>query len=1257
MDYTHITDLVGRSGAPFRLVEDAEGFPILVVPSGQTRIPMEVWDRAFDDSVVMIVHEDGGAIGAERFIEERRQYDSSMEYEVSRWLNLNSPTVREYLTSDPEQGSSEHSGFVHLHTHSEFSQLDGLATGREIVSTVSERGDPAIGMTDHGNCAVHPELQNLSDEYGIKAVFGMEAYFVPDRHRRSRSWLELDGVEVKAEHLTKDEAKRAERKSDTAEARWAYWHLSLWAQGDKGLRNLWAMSTESYRDGLYDGKARLDWDTLERLNEDVLCGTGCLRGPISSMLVDGDEDGARDALLRLMAIFEGRLYVEIHTNGLEKQQKVNHALVRLAKEYDLPLLAVVDSHYAYPSHRTVHKVWVAMTTNKGLDESGMFEGDQDYHLLDADEVKQALLAQDLDPEVVAEAMSNTVALAERCTAQVRGEITTPTYSKASNDHPDPVARDRQRLIDICLENWRRRIKCRSFSEQDYVERFERELDLLVRKQFCGYFLIVWDYVVWAKRQGCLVGPSRGSGGGSLIAYLMEITEIDPVENNLIFERFLTDGRSSLPDFDIDFPSSWRSRVINYIIERWGEDYTANIGTIGRMRSKQAVNDVVRALKPILPYEIDYRAIEALKSAIEAADAPLAGKHLPWDEFCDQFSDIVDPLRESYPELFAIVDVVVDRVRHFGKHPAGVVVSTESPLTDLPMKLEVSKNGDSAWVTQFDMNALEALGYVKFDILTLRNLDTIQDAVDLIAEAYGKRVNPYEWDEEYEDPQVWESVSSGRTLGLFQVETSSGTDMVKKVRPHSVADLAAAVTIVRPGPWRSGLTDTYLRRRAGIEPVSYPDERMVGFVGDTYGAMIYQEQVMAACMTLAGYTSTEADVVRKLLGKKQVEKVQAAGEEFVSRAVANGTDVDVAAHLWGQMAEFAKYGFGKAHAYAYAVLGAWTGWLKVHFPKHYLLACLSTIDMDRVPEFIEEVRLDGYDIKPPDVNLSGVHFKADGLDIIYGLATVKGIGQPTAERIVEGQPYESVEDFRNRAMAKKPGETTCPVNAGHLRTLVEVGAFDSLVSNRRAVETQLDRDASGESRRCLHLLDRPNPEHPHNLPCGFDWDQEPDPPTIPKGRGKDKVLVAKPPPKRCTVSCRQYTPPPPVQEDEVAPYSRMEIMQREMESLGVWITASPWEQFRQEHLDGSDTASTIEAGETGMEYVGVALVEAIRPRRDQNGNPYAFVTLDMQDGKVDAVCFASLWQDKSRQIQKTSAGVAVLVKKSRGLQLADYSPYH
>lgn len=1279
MTHRLVEDL-GTTEVPASLVEDADAFRILLLQADPHSpvVPQRIWQRAYDAGVVLIVvpgQSGSYVISADEFIERRTDHVSGAGYVIPTVamtvLATAEPSYRDYLMTDVAETEEtepvdplDTTNFVHLHTHTEYSQLDGLSTWKEVFDTVSAdpNGGGAVGSSDHGNCAGHPEQQKMADEYGMKPIFGMEAYFVPDRHRRVRHWYELDGVEINTEHLTEAEKKKVERKSDAREVKTEYTHITLWAMDDVGLRNLWAMSTEAYRDGLYDGKPRLDWETLERFAEGVLCGSGCLRGPVSRPLADSHDpdevgfpaealDAARNALLRLQGIFGDRLYMEIHTNHLPAQVEVNQQLGVWCRDYGIQPLAAVDSHYSVPEHQIVHAAWLAMQTDKVLGEdSTLFQGDQQYHLKTCEEVVESLIRQGFDDEFVHEAVANTVGLAKRCTARIKGETTTPTFSKASTDHPDPVKRDEERLREICEANWKRKVIGKPKPEAEYRARFEREMKLLIEKGFCGYFLICWDYVAWAKRQGCLVGPGRGSGGGSIVAYLADIVEVDAVDANLIFERFLTEGRKSLPDFDIDFPSSWRGRITTYVKERWGEEYVANIGTISRLRSKAAINDTVRVLKPILPYEVPFTDFEVLKKTIEAADAPLAGKHLPWDEFKAQYSDMYDPMEAAYPDIFLVVDVIMDRVKTYGKHAAGLVISTSTPLTDLPMRLAKDNNtGTEVMVSQFDMGALEELGYVKFDFLTLRTLDTLQVCLDLIDEKFGFRINPYDWKEELADPQVWEEVSAGRTLGLFQIETASGTRLTKRMEPRSIYDLAAVMTVVRPGPMRSGLTESYLRRRAGLEPVTYLDPRMEEFLGDTYGSMIYQEQVMAACMTLAGYDSTEADGVRKLLGKKQVEKVVAAGEEFVRRAVEHGgTDRIVAETLWAQMAEFAKYGFNKAHAFAYAVLGYWCAFLRFHYPVEFLVAALSTVDSDRIPDFIEDCRRSGYSIVPPNVNLSKVEFSANGMEIIYGLSMVKGIGTVTAEQIVAKSPYETIEDFKTRAV-----DGNDKVTNGHLRTLVEVGALDGIVPNRRALEQQLSLEAEGHFRHCVHKLPGATGTVREEV-CGFDWASEPDPPMLSRGRGKNKIQIPKDPPKKCTVACRQFCAPKAISADMVRPYDNREIMQRERELLGVWITHSPFEMIPDEVLEDCFTAQQIEAAPADTVFNGIGLIEEVKKKREKaSGREYAFVKVNMVDGIVEGICFSSIWEHLGDQIAEDRLGAVTIKKTPKGYQLADF----
>lgn len=1456
------------------VLETSDGVRIALFAT--TEIPVLLWTRAYERGVLMIVVPEGDrwrAITAHRFAEVRPSVSRNRwVFDLSEWGRFDHfPTFDEVESGVSRLPVSTHqSSFVHLHNHSEFSPLDGLSDVSGMVKRAALDGHGAMAITDHGVCAAHPSLQTEADRAGIKPIFGIEAYFVPDRHDKDK------------------------------ERRHSYHHLILLAQTTEGLHNLWAMSTEANRTGFY-GHPRMDWEVLERYAEGVMATTACLRGPLADDLLEGNGEAASMVMSRLLNIFGDRLYVEIQTNRQERQRTLNERLVGVAREFSVPVIAAVDSHYIWPDDKQAHKIWLAVQTNTDLrDDTGLFEGDDNYHMMAVDEVRSAL---DYLPEsVVEEAIANTGALADRCGARL-DPITRdlPVFSKEATKEAS-INRDVERLVEVCLSNWHR-CQGRKHSEQEYMERFERELRLLVRRGFCGYFLIVSDYCLdpstpvltadlkwvevgslqvgdrlvgfdegvvvkegnrkghrywrgaevvntrrvvlptykvvledgtetivsedhqwliskgesgnkwvktkdlasiwrdhrfsefrsvplraqrlvpewdepntweagylagildgegylsmskmnngghsftigfaqregevlsaalgildgwgfdysvkdngksvknvtirgglsellrllgmtrpkrllskldvdvlgrvramdkpaivsveplgrgevvaletttgtlvaqgiahhncrWARSKGVLVGPGRGSGGGSLVAYLCDITSLDPVEHDLIFERFLTEGRIELPDFDVDFPASKRQALTDYLIDRWGEKNVVRVGTHIRVQNRGVVRDMARVLKG--QFDIHFPDIEAITKIIEATEADKAGLGMSWEDLWDEAGDLLEPYRNKYPVLFESASQVVGKLKTYGKHPAGMVVSTDTPLVDrLPLR-----GGEDGMVAEFDLHALEALGLVKLDLLTLRTLDTIQQCVDLIREQRGDVIDVYSWDVEYRDPQVWDEISEGHTLGIFQIETPSGTRDTKRLRPRSIDDLADVITLVRPGPKRSGLAETYFRRRAGEEMVSFPEPRLEPILAPTYGVMLYQEQLIQMCMTLAGYTDTEADAVRKILGKKLVEKVVEAGEKFVSRAVANGTDQQVASLLWEQMAEWSRYGFGKAHAYGYATLGFWTGWVKYHYPVQFLTAAFSTIDKGRIPAFVQEARRMGYRVLPPDINLSGEGFSAGQMEIRYGFDGVKGVGAAAVKAIIEGQPYESWEDF----VARKG-----KANWGVVKTLASVGAFDSLVPNRRALEERIEWETTDVSTRCVYK-DEQAEGAPNDLPCRFDWLNE----EVPLNDMGQKIKL-KPLPKRCTKACRNYTPPA-MPAFDVDPYLPEEVMEREMELLGIHLSHTPFDRVPEELWDEDYTSVQlgvpIKRGNAVLDgpegtYLTIATLTRLRPHVARNGKEMGFTAWHAVDVELDVVVFSDEWKKYRSDLRKNDLYIVGLHKTDRGLSM-------
>lgn len=1126
--------------------------------------------------------------------------------------------------------------FVHLHTHSEFSPLDGLATVKEIVATVKADGNTAVAVTDHGVCSAHPDFQIACEAEGIKPIFGLEAYFVDDRFSR--------------------EGKVTD-----------YWHLILWAMDDEGLKNLWAMSTESYRDGLWGKYARLDWDTLRRLNKGVMCSTACLGGPVLNPFIKGNEELAISNLLRLKEIFGDRLYAEIQTGYQADQLAGNAWLLEQAYRYEIEPVITCDSHYATPEDKRAHKTWLASAIGKTLDEladSTMFEGDEDYHLATGFEVRGYIgdlaehhLGVDTLNELALRAYDNTKVIADRCTAKIELSSHNPVYSRKTAEHPNPAKHDIERLLTQCMDRWDERTGGKKHGATVYMRRFENEFTLIAQKGFAGYFLMVADLVGYAKDNGILVGPGRGSGGGSLVAYLLGITEIDPVEHDVLFERFMTKGRTELPDFDIDFPSSKKAEMYGYVAKRWGEANVATVGTHMRLKSKSVIQSVARALKESLP-EGHWLDIQALSAIIDAAEGDTAGLGLSWDELWDRAGELLEPYAEKYPDVFLYAKKFHGRLKSYGKHPAGVIIDPDHPLTEnLPLRM----GEDGTMIAQFDLKVLELLGYVKFDLLNIANLDMIQKAMDLIYEHTGKRINPYAWTEELEDPLLYDQIGKGHCLGLFQIGSAIGTAMSRRMKPGGLHELADMVTLVRPGPARSGLTDRYLARRKGEEEIYYPDERMREVLGKTWGAMIYQEQLMKLCMVLANYDDVEADKVRKILGKKKVEEAKKQGAIFIERAMANGTDEAVTRELWAQMEEFARYSFGFAHALAYAILGVWTAWFKFHYPLYFLCGALSTVKDENLPAFVEEARRMGYKVLPPDINLSGRGFSLGdtGLDIRYGLDKIKGLGAVAVESIIAGQPYTSWEDFIERRGSK--------VNKGHIATMVKLGVFDSLEPNRRVLERRLAFDALPAAQQCAHRVpeDRtpvwlPSPKRgvpaapeavSWTLPCGFDWEREPD---RESERQPGKLERRKAPPKVCSKGCRNWTQAAGPEDVTVAPYTNAEIRTIEQELLGTYLSSTPFDVIPAEDMEQFATADEIESGGLGN-YMVAAVVQGVRKIQTKKGDDMAIVTFSTPRGSFTAAAFPSFWEQQGHQFVKGSLAYALVTKGDRGCRLDTFIP--
>lgn len=1204
--------LLGKPVPKTSILEDEDGMRILW--SESQKIKASDWLEASAMGVRGLLTQAGPEhqfVTVEKFLEHRTEMRAEHCYALDgkHWTGVTPSRYFDMLASTLRSPNAT-SGFVHLHAHSEFSPLDGMSTVQEMVDAAVADGNGAIAVTDHGYCAAHAELSLKAEKAGIKPIFGLEANFVNNRLLRGTPG-EKEGP-LSSRYILGD-----------------YFHLILWASTNEGLKNLWAMSTEANQSGFY-GRPRIDWELLDRYGKGIMCSTACLRGPLAQDLLQGRDDLANQTLGRLLGIFGDGLFIELHTNQVPDQLILNERLVDLSEQHGLPTIAVVDSHYPCADFKQTHEVWLAAQTGTDLtsNDSDLFAGNHDYHIMVRDEVAKAM--HYLPEHIVTEAIDGTQAVADRCNAKIVTKKTAPIFSKKGG-----AQRDVERLVDICIANWSK-VAGRSHPESEYMDRFEEEMSLIREKGFCGYFLIVSDYVMYAKKNGILVGPGRGSGAGSLVAYLCGITEVDPIEHDLLFERFLTKGRTELPDFDVDFPSTKREFMQDYVRQRYGDDFVLRIGTRLRLKNKGTVKTLARVLKGVI--DINFTDIEQVSKIIDQAEAGEAGLGLSWDDLWNIHGDQLMPYRERYPLLFEHADKMVGRLKSYGKHPAGIVISMDEPLTgNLPLR---SGEGDYM-VSEFSHTELAALDYIKFDFLTIRNLDTLQTCIDLIKERTGVLVTPYEWVDEYLDRDVWADLGMGHTMGCFQIETSEGTKHTKMFKPTTIAHLSDVITLIRPGPKRSGLTDQYFRRKSGAEPVTLIDDRLGPVLSKSFGCILYQEDVMNACKVLGGYSGEEADQVRSILGKKKVEAIRKEATRFVDRCSSLGMRREDADFLFSQIEEFAKYSFNRSHAVSYAIIGYWCAWMKYHYPLEFMTALMSTVDKERIPECVTEARRLGIKVLPPDINLSGKGFTMAGdNEIRYGLDGIKGIGEKAVEAITIAQPYTSVEDFLSRKGSA--------ANAGVVMLLARIGAFDSLSPNRRALEVSLELRTDGQHEMCK--FKDSHVTGPGGLPCTFDWDSEPLPLT-----SKGKPGKRKPPPKKCTKACRQYSP---LGESALAvdlePYTDEDIRQRESEMLGLYLSSTPFDRIDDEVRDQMLKVTDIELRGPG-EYTIAAVVKNTRSHRDKTGKQMGFLDLTLEDGELSCVVFKAAWAKWKQDLIKGRLILANISVNDRGSRLINMQP--
>ena len=1007
--------------------------------------------------------------------------------------------------------------FVHLHVHSEYSILDGACRIPDLAARAAELEMPAVALTDHGSLAGAVELYKEAGKVGVKPVLGCEVYVADDR--------------------------KAQQKG--------YAHLTLLAESNEGYANLIKLASAGFLEGYYY-KPRVDWELLQGHSKGLIALSGCLSGRVCKALENGNPAEAEKEIANLRDIFgPDSTYLEIQDAGIEIQKRINGDMAKLSESTGLPLVATGDVHYLRHEDARAHEALLCIQSGDSLANPNRwrFDTDQFYFKTPGE------MAEDFSD--YPEAVARTLEIAERCNVSMElGRILLPKY---------PVPGDRDAfdyLVELCEKGLQKRY---GSVTPELSDRLKFELKTIREMGFADYFLIVWDFISFAKRNGIGVGPGRGSAAGSLVAYSLEITDIDPMKYDLLFERFLNPGRKSMPDIDIDFSVHGRDQVINYVAEKYGRDRVAQIITFGTMMARAAVRDAGRVL------DIPYGTVDKIAKLIPE------GPKVYLDECLKQGAE----LKKAYDED-EIARQVVDLarpleglVRQDSIHAAGVVIG-DRPLTDyVPLQ---QKGGDQEVVTQFAMEDVEALGLLKMDFLGLRNLDVIDKAVELIG---GTDITKIPLD----DPKTYAMLQRGESTGVFQFESSGMREALRQVKPTEFEDLIALVALYRPGPM--GYIPVYGRRKAGGETVSFLDPRLEPITGPTYGICIYQEQYMEIAKQLAGFSPAEADDLRKAIGKKIHSLMASLKDKFLEGCAQNDVTPAVANQLWKDMEQAQDYSFNKSHAACYGLIAYRTAYLRANWPAEYMAALISSVmnTKDKVPFYVAACDELGIEVLPPDANSSAHDFAVVEGKIRFGLNAVKNVGEGAVRSIIaareEGGPFTSIWDFCERVDPQL-------VNKRALESLVKCGALDSTGATRRGMWEALESALSwGGQQQADRLAGQSSI---------FDLGDEP--------------AESRP---------RHHAP---LATEE---WEKSERLGFEKESLGLYVSEHPLDSVKASLRKKTDCPiAELERRRDGEVVTVGGIVGALKNLTTKKGEPMVFMRLDDLSGSVETVVFNSVY---------------------------------
>ncbi|WPB93816.1 DNA polymerase III subunit alpha [Streptomyces malaysiensis] len=1065
--------------------------------------------------------------------------------------------------------------FTHLHVHTQYSLLDGAARLKDMFNACNEMGMTHIAMTDHGNLHGAYDFYQQATGAGITPIIGIEAYVAPEsrRYKRRVQW------------------GQPHQKRDDVSGSGGYTHKTIWASNKTGLHNLFRLSSDAYMEGYFVKWPRMDKETIAQWSEGLIASTGCPSGELQTRLRLGQFDEALKAASEYQDIFgKDRYFLELMDHGIEIERRVRDGLLEIGKKLDIPPLVTNDSHYTYARESEAHDALLCVQTGKNLSDPDRFRFDgTGYYLKSTDEM-YAVDSSDAWQEgcrntlLVAEQIDNNGWFEKRDLMprfDVPEGYTEVTWFQEevkkgmARRFPGGVPEDRQSLA-------------------------EYEMDVIIQMGFPGYFLVVADFIMWAKNNGIAVGPGRGSAAGSIVSYAMGITDLDPVEHGLIFERFLNPERVSMPDVDIDFDERRRGEVIRYVTEKYGHDKVAQIGTYGTIKAKNAIKDSARVLG--YPYAMGDRITKAMPADVLGKGIPLSGitdaKHPRYSEAGE-----VRGMYENEPDVKKVIDTargIEGLVRQMGVHAAGVIMSSETVTDHVPV---FSPKNDGQVVTQWDYPTCESLGLLKMDFLGLRNLTIMDDAVKMVRA--NKGIDLKMLDLSLDDPKTFELLCRGDTLGVFQFDGGPMRSLLRMMKPDNFEDISAVSALYRPGPMGMNSHINYALRKNGQQEITpiHPEleEPLKEVLGITYGLIVYQEQVQKAAQVLAGYSLGQADLLRRAMGKKKPEVLEKEFVNFQKGAREKGYSDEAIQAVWDVLVPFAGYAFNKAHSSAYGLVTYWTAYLKANYPAEYMAALLTSVrdDKDKSAVYLNECRRMGIKVLPPNVNESEANFTAQGDDVIlFGLTAVRNVGQNVVEAIIRGRKakgkYGSFPDYLDKVEA-----VVC--NKRTTESLIKAGAFDEMGHTRKGLTAHYEALIDN-----VVAVKRKEAEGQFDLFGGMGGDGgDGDGP----GFGLD------------------------VEFSDVE-WEKTYLLAQEREMLGLYVSDHPL--FGIEHVLNEKADAAISAL-TGGEHADGAIVtiggiiSGLQRKMTKQGNAWAIATVEDLAGSIECMFFPATYQLVSTQL--------------------------